>query len=128
MSADFKSLLRAHRLYVGYGLRAFAELIGDAPSNYAAVESGARSPWRSEEKLRAAAKFLMLEENSKDWREFFDAARVSGALPLDMQDLFDRPMALQLMRTVDERRLSEEELRAVVEYIRRKFKKSRHDP
>jgi len=127
MPTDFNVLLKSFRLRVGYGLREFAELIGDAPSNYAGVESGARSPWRSEEKLRKVAAHLLLKEHGPDWRAFFDAARADGTLPSDMQDFFEQPLAMTLMRTVNERHLNEQELRAVIEYIRRKFRRSRRD-
>jgi len=101
MARDFKRLLKSYRLRAQYGLRQFAELIGEPPSNYAGVESGKRPSWRSLEKLRRVADALALEEGSRDWDAFFIAAREHGTLPPDMEHLLERPMIPVLLRTVD---------------------------
>ena len=72
----FGSFLRALRLRQGYGLREFAQLIGDKPSNLSAIENGRRPPWQSLEKLRLVVRALAIEEASRDWDQFFLAARV----------------------------------------------------
>ncbi len=74
MARDFKAILKAFRLRAGFGLREFAELIGDAPSNYVNIESGKRKPWKSLEKLRSVAEALALREGSQDWDAFIVTA------------------------------------------------------
>lgn len=117
MPVDFKALLKSYRLRAGYGLRQFAEMIGEAPSNYAGVESGARSAWRNE-KLRKVADALGLREASEDWDAFFISARKNCSLPPDMTHLLDRPLIPRLLRTVDEMKLSDEELQNLVDELR----------
>lgn len=115
MGADFKSLLKAFRLRAGIGLRRFAELIGESPSNYAGVESGQRGPWRPPEKLRRVAEGLGLREGSADWDAFFIAAKGYVGLPPDVEHMLERPMIPALLRTVDDMKLSDQELRAFIE-------------
>jgi transcriptional regulator with XRE-family HTH domain len=117
MAREFKTLLKLFRLRAGYGLREFAELLGESPGNYHGVESGKRAPWRSAEKLRRVADALALEEGSRDWDAFFVAARENGALPPDMEHLLEKPGVLMVLRTIDELRLTEAELRALVEHL-----------
>ena len=125
MALDFKSLLKLYRLRANYGLRQFAEMVGESPPNYASVESGRREPWRSAEKLRKVATMLALREGTPDWDTFFIAARKSRALPPGMEHLLERPMIPVLLRTVDELRLSEDDLRALVDdlYEKRRGRK-----
>lgn len=120
MAIDFKALLKSYRLRLDYGLRQFAEMIGEAPSNYAAIESGKRNPWRKDEMLRKVADALALTEGSRDWDTFFVAARSNRALPPDMEHLLERPMIPLLLRTVEELQLSEEDLRKLIDQLYKK--------
>lgn len=115
MGAEFKALLKAFRLRAGFGLRRFAELIGESPSNYAGVESGLRGPWRTQEKLRRVADGLGLREGTADWDAFFIAAKGYVGLPPDVEHMLERPMIPMLLRTVNDMALSEEELRRFIE-------------
>jgi transcriptional regulator with XRE-family HTH domain len=124
MPVDFKAFLKSLRLRAGYGLREFAEMIGDAPSNYAGIEAGDRKPWRDPEKLRRVAEALELEEGSPDWNALILGARRKGTLPEDMERLLDRPMIPLLLRTVDELQLSEGDLRRLVERLRKTHKRA----
>lgn len=117
---EFKDILKAFRLRAGFGLREFAERIGEHASNYAGIESGLRKPPQSTEKLRRFAEELALEEGSRDWDTFFITAGRKGALPPNMEHLLERPMIPVLLRTVDELQLSEEELRKLVQHLRKK--------
>lgn len=112
---DFKKLLKAFRLRAGFGLRRFAEFVGESPSNYAGVESGQRPPWRTVEKLRRVADALGLREGTTDWDVFFLAAKKCVGLPPDVEHILERPLIPALLRTVDSMRLSDEELRALIE-------------
>jgi len=120
MAVDFKALLKSYRIRAGYGLRQFAEMIGDAPSNYAGVESGDRAPWKNKDKQRKVADMLGLEPGTPDWDAFFIALRENGALPPDMTHLLDRPMIPVLLRTVDELQLSDGELRKLVATLKKR--------
>ncbi len=88
---EFKDILKAFRLRASFGLREFAERIGEHPSNYAGVESGQRKPPQTKEKLRRIADELALEEGTQDWDAFFIAAGRNSALPPNMEHLLDAP-------------------------------------
>jgi transcriptional regulator with XRE-family HTH domain len=118
MPATFSSLLKSYRLRAGYGLRQFAELIGESSANYANRESGNRGAWVNREKLRSVAEVLGLREGSRDWYAFFLAALGPGRLPPDTEHLLENPMIPVLMRTVDEARLTDDELQSLIDYIR----------
>jgi transcriptional regulator with XRE-family HTH domain len=105
-------------MLAGYGLRRFAQLISELPSNLSAVESGHRAPWRTTEKLRKVADALALTEGTGDWDEFFIAARKPGLVPPDMERILERDMNLVLLRTVDQAKLSDETIRELCEHIR----------
>jgi transcriptional regulator with XRE-family HTH domain len=121
MSAqDFGQLLRTWRLEAGYGLRQFAKVIGELPSNLSAVETGTRAPWRNMEKLREIAGALALNEGSAKWDSFFIAARRDDVLPPEIDRMLQRQLNVALLRTVDEMQLSDEQLAALVEDLRSK--------
>lgn len=119
-SKDFGQQLRTWRLAAGFGLRRFAKLIGELPSNLSAVETGGRQPWRSMEKLRTIAQALAIQEGSLEWDRFFLAARKTDTLPPDIDRLLDRELNLALLRTVEEKQFSDKELQSLVEYVRKK--------
>lgn len=116
---EFGDVLRELRLAAGYGLRQFAKLIGELPSNLSAVETGARPPWRVMEKLRAVAGALAIEERTAAWDRFFMAARKPDALPPDLDRLLSRDLNLVLLRTVDEKELSDDQLRQLIEHVKK---------
>src|SRR4051812_15569440 len=97
----FGNLLRAFRLRSNFGLREFAQLISESPSNLSAMEKGRRSPWRTLEKLRSVAEALSLQGASRDWDQFFLTARIRDSLPNDLEALLGRELNLALLRTVE---------------------------
>ncbi len=115
---EFGSLLKTLRLQAGYGLRRFAELIGERPSNLSAVERGNRAPWRGIEKLRSVADALALSEGSLEWDRFFLAAQRIGTLPDDIERLIHNEVNLALLRAVDDMKLTDDEVKALVEELR----------
>ncbi len=119
MPAKFSDLLKSYRLRAGYGLRQFAELIGDASGNYAHRESGKRGAWTDAEKLRSVASALGLRDGSVDWYAFFTAALGPGRLPPDIEHMTDKPAIPMLMRTIDELQLTDDELLKLVEDLRK---------
>ena len=120
MAVKFGPLLKRFRQHAGYGLRQFAEMVGDAPSNYAGVEAGNRAPWRAQEKLRRVAEALGLDERSPEWDTFFLCAGKNTAIPPDLEHVLAKPGVPMFLRTVDELRLTEDDLRKLAESLRRK--------
>src|SRR5688572_22291816 len=120
---EFGDVLRELRLAAGYGLRRFAKLIGELPSNLSAIETGVRSPWRTQEKLRAVASALALEEGSRNWDRFFLSARRPDSVPPDIERLLERPLHLALLRAVEERQLTDDELQKLVDHVRKEAPK-----
>lgn len=119
MPAKFSDLLKSYRLRAGYGLRQFAELIGDASGNYAHRESGKRGAWTDVEKLRTVAAALGIRDGSVDWYAFFAAALGPGRLPPDIEHVAIMPGVPVLMRTIDELQLTEDELLKLVDELRK---------
>lgn len=118
MDEEFGDVLRDLRLKAGYGLREFAQLIGELPSNLSATETGARPAPRTMEKLRTIANALALEEGSRDWDRFFMSARRPDSLPPDLDRILSRDLNLVLLRTVDEKELSDDQLRSLIEHVK----------
>lgn len=117
MERNFAKLLKALRLKAGYGLREFAELIGESPSNYVGRETEKQGPWRSPDKLRRVAVALNLREGSEEWDAFYIAAGQDiVCLPPGLERQIERPFFPALLRTVE--RLSEDELRDFVNDLR----------
>jgi len=119
MSKEFGPLLRQLRLRAGHGLRKFAKAIGEAPSNLSAIETGARNPWRMMDKLRKVADALLLQEGSAEWDTFFISARREDALHPDLDRLLSRELNVSLLRAVDDRQFSDDQLKELVEGIRK---------
>jgi len=119
----FGDVLRELRLAAGYGLRQFAKLIGELPSNLCAVELDKRPPWRTMEKLRAVASALALEEGTPQWDRFFIAARRPDALPEDIERLTSRELNLAALRTIDAMELSDDQLTDLIEHIKKEAPK-----
>ena len=122
MDKTFGTFLRQKRLAAGYGLRRFAQEIGWQPSNLSAVERGRKTPPRQESVLTVIASALGLEKGSEDWHTLFDLAARPGEPPADVAQYAARqPVIPVLLRTLESRQLSEEELRQLVEHINREY-------
>jgi transcriptional regulator with XRE-family HTH domain len=117
----FGKILRSLRLLRGFGLREFAQLVGESPSNLSAMEMSRRAPWRSLDKLRTVAHALSLEEGTREWDQFFLAARVKGEVPQELERMFARDLNLQLLRTVEARKLTDEELARLIAHVREQW-------
>jgi transcriptional regulator with XRE-family HTH domain len=120
MKAKFGNILKKLRLHAGFGLRRFAEVIDEAPSNLSAMENGRRPAWASPDRLREVADALGLVEQSADWAEFFDAAARAGDLPADVQHVTRRKLVPALLRTIDNRQLSDREIAALIDEIEKR--------
>jgi transcriptional regulator with XRE-family HTH domain len=121
MAASFGRTLRRLRLQSGVGLRRFAEMIDPEPSNLSALEHGRRNPPSDPENLREIADTLGLVEGSDDWNLFFDAARRAGELPADVQHVAERKLVPALLRTIDNKQLTENDLRQLIQELDRRY-------
>jgi len=117
MDARFGETLKRLRLSAGVGLRRFAEMIDMPPSNLSAMEHGRRQPPSEPERLREIAEALGLVEPSDDWNEFFDTARREGELPADVRHVAHRELVPALLRTIDNRQLSDDEIARLIDDI-----------
>jgi len=113
----FGKFLKELRLRAGMGLRRFAELVDLKPSNLSAIETGRREPPADPAKLREIADAVGLVEGSDEWAKFFEAARRAGQLPADIRHMADRGLVPVLLRTVDNRRLSDDEIAELIQEI-----------
>ncbi len=116
----FGVYLRACRLKASLGLRTFAEAAELKPSNLSAIEHGRQPPPQSHLVLSRIADALGLPKDSSDRRRLFDLAvkHKLGTLPPDVATFAGRtPGVPVLLRTIENRRLSKEELKRLTEYI-----------
>lgn len=127
MNQAFGPLLRRLREDSGFGLREFADWIGEKAGNLSAIETGNRAAWKSPDKLLTVASQLGLEKGTVEWAEFFNAAQRSGEFPADVQPLAHRKLIPSLLRTVDRAQLTEEELRVLIRHIETQHELSTRD-
>jgi transcriptional regulator with XRE-family HTH domain len=122
MHIPFGHLLKEFRLAVGLGQTQFAEMIGMKPSNLSAIEHGRRNPPDDAERLREIALALGLEEASEEWAQFFDSAAASrtGELPADVRHMAGRKLVPVLLRTIDDKQLSDDELARLIADIEKR--------
>ncbi len=125
---SFGEFLRGLREQCGFGLREFAEVIGEKPSNLSAVETGARNPWDGLDKLTKVAGALGILPKSSTWDEFFWRAKKEGELPADVKRICKSKVIPALLRTIDEQNLSDKELMDIVEQLTKKRSASVNDP
>jgi transcriptional regulator with XRE-family HTH domain len=116
MHTEFGPLLKELRLQAGFGLRKFAQMIDMPASNLCDIEHGRRNP-PSPEKLQEAAQTLGLIEGSDNWVRFFDAAREQEGLPADVRHMAGRKLVPALLRTIDNRQMSDEEIARLIAEI-----------
>lgn len=117
MRAEFGSLLKEFRLRAGFGLRKFAQLIDMPAPNLCDLEHGRRKPPSEPARLREIAEALGLSEGSLDWQRFFDAAGGGVDLPPDVRHLAGRKLVPALLRTIDNRQMSDEEIAQLIAQI-----------
>jgi transcriptional regulator with XRE-family HTH domain len=123
----FGEYLRTCRLKAGFGLRTFAEAAGLKPSNLCAVEYGRQPPLRSAEVLNRIADALGFPRDSRDRRRLFDLAakHKPGALPPDVAAFAGRTPGIPvLLRTIENKRLTRQDLERLTEYVNRQLGKA----
>lgn len=124
----FGEFLRVLRLRAGYGLRAFAEVVGMQPSNLSNIEHGRAAPPQDPDTLARIAGELGVERGTEEWAQLHDLAvqHKERALPPDVAAFAaEVPGIPALLRTLDDRRLSQVELRQLAQYVENRYRKDR---
>lgn len=122
----FGEYLRACRLKAGFGLRTFAEAAELKPSNLCAIEYGRQPPPQKEAVLARIADALGLPQGSRERRRLFDLAAQHrpGALPPDVAAFAGRTPGIPvLLRTIENKRLTHQDLERLTEYVNRQLGK-----
>ena len=112
---SFGSYLKELRLKAGFGLRRFANLIEMKASNLCDIEHGRRR--MPKERLESIADVLGLEKGTSDWEHFFELARTRGELPADVQQMAERRFMPALLRTIDNVKLSDDDIENLIDDI-----------
>ena len=119
--------VREKRLSAGYGLRQFASLVGILPSNYNHMEKGRTSPPQDGNRLDQIAEVLGIEAGTEDHHTLMDLA-VAGKdkLPADVEKYAkENELVPVLLRTLENRRLSKDELGELVRQLNDDLSKPR---
>lgn len=89
------------------------------PGNISKLERGKLSPPSSKRKLKEYAQYLDIKPESSEWRKFCDLAAISaGKIPeyIDDEEILARlPL---FFRTLKNKKVSKEDLEALIEKIR----------
>jgi transcriptional regulator with XRE-family HTH domain len=119
--ARFGDFFKQKRLELGLTLREFCRKNEFDPGNISKIERGVFQPPQGEDQKVRYAEALGLRRGSDDWLKFFDyAAAELGRIPDDIQSN-DRILAKLplLFRTVRGADLSEEELKDLIEALKK---------
>lgn len=131
MGSEFGGYLRELRLRSGIGLRKFAETVGMQASNLSSIEHGRVSPPQSAEALERIAEGLGLERGSEEWVRLQElaVAHKPEALAPDLEHFAARtPGVPVLLRTIEDSRLTEEDLRELARHIRQNYRRQGDGP
>ncbi len=117
----FGEFFKRKRMELGLTLREFCRKNGFDAGNISRIERGvARAPQGADLRAKYAAA-LGIKEGTDDWLNFFDLAAADlGEIPEDLQDDEKLLKSLPLLfRTVRDSDLSEEELKKLIEALRK---------
>jgi len=109
---SFGSYLKELRLKAGFGLRRFANLIEMKASNLCDIEHDRRA--MPKEYLEPVAEALRLEKGAAGWEKFFGLACKSDELPADVQRVARRRFVPALLRTIDNVKLSDDDIKRLI--------------
>jgi len=119
MRQTFGQFLKTKRLALDLSLREFARRVGMQPSNYCNVEAGVLPP-PPPQGLQRIGLALGLRKGTKDFETFHDlAAKGRDEVPLDVQRIVkENELIPAMLRTVEYEKLTREQLRGIIEYLR----------
>ena len=120
----FGGFFKKKRIESGLTLREFCRRNGFDPGNISRLERGILAPPKSEETKTRYADALGIKKGTDDWLEFCDhAAAESGKLPDDIsEDEYLLKHLPVLFRTIRDAKLSEEEIRKLIDIVRKELK------
>lgn len=120
----FGEYLKNLRLERGFGLRRFARMIQMDASNLSNIERGRINPPRNKEALERITNALGLKSSDKEYQLLFDLSRIDqpDKIPADLVDYTEKTKVIPLLlRTVANKKLTEQQIRALIEDINRNF-------
>lgn len=118
----FGDFVRTHRVANGITGRDASFSADILPSNFSKLEHGVLLPPRDGEKQRKLAAAIGLKPDSVEMTQFFDlAAKATEATPIDLAEIISKNETVPLLlRTIGNKRLSEEEIARIVEIVHAK--------
>lgn len=118
---SFGQLLKKIRIEkANIGLRRFAELVELQPSNLSNMERGKIPPPANSKTIKCICDTLGLSKSDPLRSQLFDLAAQykSNRIPADVADIIKQNAGVPvLVRTVDNKQLSEDKLRELAKYI-----------
>jgi transcriptional regulator with XRE-family HTH domain len=112
---SFGSYFKELRLKSGFGLRRFANLIEMKASNLCDIEHSRRA--MPKEYMEPVAEALGLEKGTSDGEKFFELACKSDELPADVHRVARRRFVPALLRTIDNVKLSDDDIKRLIAEI-----------
>lgn len=116
----FGEYIKNKRLEKDLTLREFCRRLEEDASNWSKVERGVIGPPQDMDKLKKIAKILDFAEESKEWQQFVDMARVgAGIIPEYIMSDKEIVDALPVFfRTIGSVKPTKEELEDLIEKIK----------
>jgi len=123
IAQNFGAFLKERRRKLGLTLREFCRLNEFDPGNLSKIERGLLPPPQGKDLLRKYASALGIKQRTDDWLMLCDLASTSaGKIPADIVSNEQIMNALPvLFRTARRRTLDEEELKKLVNTIKREI-------
>ncbi len=118
---NFGEFLLQKRMNLGLSLREFCRKYGYEPSYISRLENSILNAPSNKERLSALALALGLEEESKEWVEFFALAASSRvAIPDDIKNDFPNMVKFlpAFFRTTQKKKMTKEDINNLVKLMR----------
>ncbi|MFY9925873.1 MAG: helix-turn-helix domain-containing protein [Opitutaceae bacterium] len=115
----FGDFVRNTRMGKGLTARIVASSAEMLPSNFSKLEHGLLTPPRDAEKQRKLLGALNILVGSADAEKFFDlAAKAANSTPIDLAQIISENETVPLLlRTIGNKRLSEDQIRRLVAIV-----------
>jgi len=111
-------LVRRHRLELSLSLRAFCTKFGYDPGNHSRLERGRIVPPTGEQLAKLAAN-LELSPGTPQYEKFMDRANAAAKrIPEEVTDEVVLSRMPALLRTVQDRKLTAEQIDKIIELVR----------